>query len=104
MEASDKYLKGRETMSKISILELKRLLILLAENVHNVGFRYRLIGQMWEPGFMRVSQVSDHGVTFKDDTKSRIKSVPDLRMIMQFEIDSPLHTFEPNFHYDIVPD
>ena len=97
----DSFLQSRKPESEISVLELKRLLVLLAENVHTVCFRYRLIGAMWETNFVRVIQVTDKGVFLRDETRNRMISIPDLRMIMQFELDGAIHTFQPNFHYDV---
>jgi hypothetical protein len=100
----DYYIKSRESKSKISIVELKGLLVLLAENVHTVAFRYRLVGQMWQPDFMRVIHATDKGILLKNEKKNIMISLPNLSMIMQFELDGSIHSFAPNFHYDVVPD
>lgn len=97
-------LKGREPVSKISVLELKKLLVLISENVHTVCFRYRLIGQMWQPNFMRVKDVTDKGVFLRDELQNKTILISDLRWIIQFELDGPIHSFAPNFHYQVIPD
>jgi hypothetical protein len=99
----DSFLQDRQPESEVSVLELRRLLVLLAENAHSVCFRYRLIGAMWEPRFLRVIHVTDRGAFLKDTTKNRTISLPDLKMIMQFELDGSIHAFQPNYHYDVVP-
>lgn len=98
----DSFLKSRKPEAEVSVLELKRLLVLLAENVHTVCFRYRLIGEMWETNFVRVVQVTDKGVFLRDERKNRMISIPNLKMIMQFELDGSIHNFQPNFHYDVT--
>jgi hypothetical protein len=102
MKNLDSYLKSREPASKISTLELKRLLALMADNPYSICFRYRCVGDMWQPNFMRVMGVTDKGVVLKDIPRNKIISVPDLKMIMQFELDGSLHGFAPNFHYTVV--
>ena len=97
-------LKGREPVSKISVLELRKLLVLISENVHTVCFRYRLLGQMWQPNFMRVKDVTDTGVLLKDEMQNKTVLISDLKWIIQFELDGPIHSFAPNFHYDVIPD
>ena len=102
LERIDKYLnKDKGPATAFSILELKRLLVLLAENVHTVRFRYRLMGEMWEPNFVRVARVTDEGVFLRDEKKNKVISIPNLKLIMQFELDGSIHTFQPNFHYDV---
>lgn len=103
MDRLDSYLQHLKPESEISVLELKRLLVLLAENAHRVCFRYRLMGEMWEPRFLRVIHVTEKGVFLRDETINSMISLPDLKMIMQFELDGPIHTFQPNYHYDVVP-
>ena len=88
----DKWLTGREPVSKISVLELKRLLVLLAENAHTACFRYRLIGKMWQSHFMRVSEVTDKEVFLKEVIEDKRIVISDLTMIMEFEIGF-LNTF-----------
>ena len=96
------YFKNEEPESQISILELKRLLVLLAENVQSVCIRYRMVGKMWEPNFFRVVQVTDKGLFLKDESTNRTISIPDIRMIIQFELDGCVHTFQPNYHYNVA--
>lgn len=61
------------------------------------------MGAMWEQNFFRVIHVTDNGFFFKDPVNNRMISIPNLKMIMQFEVDGSVHTFQPNFHYDVVP-
>ena len=102
LKGLENYLKSREPASEISVLELKRLLVLMAENAHAVCFRYRLIGQMWVSSFMRVIHLTDKGVVLRDDSKGQVVSIPHLKMIIQFELDGSLHTFQPYFHYNVT--
>lgn len=57
---------------------------------------------MWQPKFFQVVQVTEKGVFLKDEAADKIICVPDLHMIMQFELDGSLHAFQPNFHYSVV--
>lgn len=97
-------LKDREPVSEISVLELRKLLVLISENVHTVCFRYRLIGQMWQRSFMCVNGVTDKGVFLKDELQNKTIFISDLKWIMQFELDGSIHSFVPNFHYEVIPD
>ena len=97
-------MKDREPVSKLSVLELRMLLVLISENVHTVCFRYRLLGQMWQPNFMRVKDVTDRGVVLKDELQNKTILISDLKWIVQFELDGRIHSFAPNFHYEVIPD
>jgi hypothetical protein len=104
MNTFDSYLKSREPVSRVSVLELKKLLILLAENVHTVCFRYRMMGQMWQGNFLRVQEVTEKGVFLRDETENKTILISDLKWIAQFELDGRLHNYAPNFHYEVVAD
>ena len=104
MNKFDSYLKGRQPVSKITVLELRNLLTMLSENAQTVYFRYRLIGRMWHPNFLKVHEVTEKGVFLKDESQNKTILISDLNWIVQFELDGSLHAFAPNFHYDVVPD
>jgi hypothetical protein len=90
-----------KTKSLISIVELKRLLVTIADYNLPVCFRYRMLGEMWQPNFTRVVKVTEKGVILNDDVKNKTVVVSDLTSMMQFEIDGRLHHYEPHFHYDL---
>jgi hypothetical protein len=84
----------------ISIPALRKLLALMSASAGS-SVRYRLMGEMWQPNFMRVLQVTDDGVVLVDESKNRFILLSDLNMIMQFELDSCQNNFDPYNHYDI---
>lgn len=87
--------------NQISVLELRRLLNTIVDNRLDSCFHYRLLGEMWEPNFLRVVEVTDKGVLLLDETNNTFKCVGDLSQIMQFEIDVAVHNFIPHNHYGI---
>lgn len=52
----------------ISVLELRRLLYTIIDNRLTTCFRYRLLGEMWQPNFFRMVEISDKGVLRNDET------------------------------------
>jgi hypothetical protein len=89
------------TKNQISVLELKRLLVTISDNSMPICFRYRIMGEMWQPHFMRVVRTTEKGVVLNDETQNKMLVVSDLTQIIQFELDGRIHTFEPNYHYDL---
>jgi hypothetical protein len=87
----------------ITVLELKRLLIDLKEHQPHTCVRVRLIGEMWFPVFMNIVFISDKGIVLNDERSTRLRDIPSLSMIMQFEIDQRFQSFQPHFHYEVVP-
>jgi hypothetical protein len=85
----------------ISVLELRGLLDTIVENRLATCFRYRLLGEMWEPNFLRVVKITDNGVLLNDEAGTTFKCLSDLSQIMQFEIDVAVHNFLPHNHYEI---
>ncbi|HEY0653241.1 MAG TPA: hypothetical protein VGD65_08930 [Chryseosolibacter sp.] len=91
------------TKNLISVLELKRLLVDLKEKRPDICVRYRLLGEMWVVNAMRVLAVTEKGAMLNDENNNRLINLPDLSVIMQFEIDAPFMGFQPHFHYNVRP-
>lgn len=85
-----------------SIAALNSLLASIANAPHACLFRYRLMGEMWQSGFMHVIQVSDTGVLLNDHNKGKHVFLADLKNIAQFELDSSHSSYQPHCHYDVV--
>jgi hypothetical protein len=101
MESNFDLLSG--TRSQISVLELKRLLIEINEYRPDICVRYRLLGEMWSPNFMKVMMVTERGIVMSDEPSNRLISLSDLGMVMQFELDNRFRDFQPHFHYEVIP-
>ena len=87
--------------NQISVLELRRLLYTIVDNRLDTCFRYRLLGEMWEPNFLTVVEVTEKGVLLSYGTNNIFKCVGDLSQVMQFEIDVAVHNYLPHNHYEI---
>jgi hypothetical protein len=97
---------GNEMMNKastFSALQLKQLLIDIAEHASNVCVRFRLLGEMWQTHMSRVVSVSETRVLINDEIRNKLISI-DLNFVMQFEIDNKFKGFQPYFHYEVIPD
>ena len=86
-----------------SVTLLKRTLIDILEHGQNVCVRFRLIGEMWQPHFVRVVGITESRVLVNDEVKNNLTSI-ELSKVMQFEIDHRFKGIEPHFHYDVAPD
>lgn len=89
------------TSNLISALELRKLLYTIVDNGSKASFRYRILGEMWQPNFLRVVQIAEQGVLLNDETTNSFKFLPDLSQIVQFEIDAAVHGFLPHNHYGV---
>lgn len=87
---------------QLSVTELNRLLITIAEKRMGVCFRFRLMGEMWYPNFVRVLKVTDKIVLLNDEVSNKLISVSDISSIIQFELDASFHNYEPHFHYEVT--
>ena len=87
----------------ISVVELRRLMVDLAEKRPDICIRFRLLGEMWNANFMQVMRVPDKGVVLLDQSKS-LFSINDLNFVMQFEIDRTFQSFQPYYHYEVTPE
>jgi len=85
----------------ISISELKRLLYDLHDKQSYTCIRFRLLGEMWQKNFLRISSINDYAVIFSDEISGRLLKITDLMTIMQFELDHNFQQFIAYFHYDV---
>jgi hypothetical protein len=86
----------------VSVLELKRLVIEIKEHNQSICLRYRLLGNMWKPNFVRIVNVSENRMMVNDEIENKLISL-DLGNIIQFELDSKFQNFEPFYHYEVSP-
>lgn len=81
------------------------MLVAIADNRSGPAVRYRIMGEMWQPNFMRVLKVAESGsLLLHDPVKNNIIAVPDFSAIIQFELDGSLYDLEPHFHYTVHRD
>src|SRR3954468_3605429 len=91
-----------DTKSLISVVELKRLLVTILDFDMPICIRYRILGEMWQPNFLRVVKITEKGIILNDEVRNKTIVIPDLTQIIQFEIDGRIHNFQPHFHYDVT--
>ncbi|HWA32641.1 MAG TPA: hypothetical protein VG737_00855 [Cyclobacteriaceae bacterium] len=103
MRANWNFEGTEETKSGISTLELRRLLFDLKDKRADVCVRFRILGEMWYPSFLRIIQVTEKGAVFANEQTNEWISLADLSEIMQFEIDNRFQHYQPHFHYDVMP-
>jgi hypothetical protein len=87
----------------VSDAELKCLLTELHDKRPDICMRYRLIGEMWQPNFLRIMRVYEKGAALHDEISNRLTFIRDLASVMQFEIDARFQNFHPHFHYEVQP-
>jgi hypothetical protein len=85
----------------VSVLELKRLLVELAEHKVNVCIRLRMLGELWQANHSRVIRVTDNGTAMLDELTNKLLFIQDLNNVMQFELDGQFQLYKPNYHYTV---
>ena len=91
------------TENPLNIAQLKSLLATIADNKLNICVRFRMVGEMWQPNFMRVLKLTEEGVLLNDPIKNKLITVRDLRQVIQVELDSQFQYYQPHFHYEVSP-
>jgi hypothetical protein len=89
--------------STLSSIKLRQLLTGLKDHGQNTCVRMRLLGDMWQNGFLRIVSVTEDRVLLNDELKNKLISVP-LNAIMQIEIDHKFKEYQPHNHYTIRPE
>lgn len=101
MEGRSTLVNGNDT---ISVMELKRLLHELKDYRSETLIRFRLLGQMWQPNFLKIFVVNDTGVVLIDPTNKKMEMLTSLSDVIQFELDTRYQLFQPYFHYKVQAD
>jgi hypothetical protein len=87
----------------VPVLALRRLLHDLKDLRPDIGVRFRLIGEMWQPNHTRIIQLTEKGVALNDERSNKLIFVRDLLNVMQFELDRTFQQYQPHFHYNVNP-
>jgi hypothetical protein len=85
----------------VNVLELKRLLVELAEHKIDVSIRLRLLGDVWQINHSKVLRVTENGVALLDEFTNKLLFIQDLNNVMQFELDGQFQHYKPNYHYTV---
>lgn len=87
----------------ISVNELKKLVFSIIDNKLQISIRFRTLGQLWYPNFLRIVKIEDgKRILFHDEEREFFISLRDLSAITQFELDGRLDHLEPNLHYQVT--
>jgi hypothetical protein len=81
---------------------LKQVLLDIIDTSPETNIRFRLVGDHWELGFLKVISVRHNGALMLDEKTRTMESI-DLTDVMQFELDERLNGLEPFFYYDVSP-
>ncbi len=91
-----------KTTTDIDVLLLKQLLINLKQYRPEICIRFRMIGELWQPLFLKIMDVTDSGVALLNEAENRLTFIQNLCNVMQFEIDCKFQNYQPNNHYDVT--
>jgi len=87
----------------ISVDDLKRIVFSIVEKKLRTSMRFRTVGQMWYPAFLRIMKIEDgKRVLFHDEKRKFFISLRDLSAITHFELDERFDSIEANFHYQVT--
>ena len=81
---------------------LKQVLLDIVNTSPETNIRFRLVGENWENGFLKVVSVRNNEVLVIDAGNKSLIAI-DLSDVMQFELDERLNGLDPHFHYDVSP-
>lgn len=87
----------------VSVTDFRNLLLSIILDHDAVCIRFRTIGDLWYPNFVRILSLRDHrAALFHDDARKETITLSDLSRVIQFELNRHLHSFEPHFQYEIL--
>ena len=90
------------TTTLVSLSDLRKLLTSIRQYPQSVHIRFRALGQLWYPNFLRVMKIEQgKSVLFHDAIRDKFITLADMGRIIQFELDSKQYRYEPDFHYQV---
>lgn len=94
-----------EITTTVSVGELSKLITTLYQQKLPVLIRFRVLGQLWYPNFVRITELlDDRRIVFYDERRNTLVSLRNFAAIAQFEVDERINPFEPGNHYDVSGD
>ena len=84
----------------VTAMELRRLLFEIKALEPKIGFRFRLMGELWQTKYYRIALLTDRGVALSNEDR-KLMVIANLNLVMQFELVEPFGHFQPNFHYAV---
>ncbi|HEY0655872.1 MAG TPA: hypothetical protein VGD65_22205 [Chryseosolibacter sp.] len=90
-----------EQSNHVDVLQLRALLHDLHAHRNDIMIRFRTLGSLWQPSFLRINKVTDSGVILADPQNDKPVILSNLDFVVQFEIDTAFKQFQPNNHYDV---
>ena len=98
-------MKPRNTLPNsneiISLLELKLLAKSIIRKHAKIRIKCLLEGGSWTSQFLSVMMVTEKGLVLNDDSNNKIKSIKFIDQIVQFVIDKPFDSYNPDLAYVI---
>lgn len=88
------------TTSEIGPTALRRLLIEITDSQLDIKIRFRLLGMLWYPQFVKIVGIDDDMIMLFDLTSSKNISIKMINII-QLELDTRFQTYQPNNHYSV---
>ena len=87
----------------VSVNELKWLIKEIHKHHQEVCIKYRLLGERWTANFTRMLYATEKGAILNNEKIGQVIFIDDLKTVTQFELDTPIHNFEPRVHYKVTP-
>ena len=93
------------TTTLVSLTDLRKLLSAIGQRPHAVRIRFRTLGQLWYPNFLRVLKMEQgRRILFHDAIRNEFIVLSDVNRIAQFELDGRQFSYQPQFQYEVSDD
>lgn len=90
-----------EDSQAVEVLQLRALLHDLLEHRKDILVRFRTLGSLWQPTFLRIIKMTDKGVVLAETQNDKPIILSNLDFVVQFELDTAFKQFQPNNHYAV---
>jgi hypothetical protein len=89
------------SIDTVSPLELKFLMDSILLQKANIRIKCLLDGKTWSDRYLAVLMVTEKGVVLKDESRDKIFSIPFIQQVMQFVLDKPFDSYDPDQAYAV---
>lgn len=90
------------TTTIVTLKDLEKLLFSIAESQNHVCIRYRTLGQLWYPNFLKLLRVQDGAALLRDDLRNQMINLLHISHIIQFELSERLGEYDAGCHYEVA--
>jgi hypothetical protein len=92
------------TTTLVSLKELERILLSIQHHQPHIFIRYRTLGEVWYPNFLKILEIRETGIKLYDNIRQSTIRLTDFTRIAELELNGKFESYQANYQYEVSDD